>query len=124
MLVHSLVHNSLDIIDMTKTLITIFLIILLVVCFDYIFGIDRLSSCLYSCSYSAHLKDQRVGDKCCVGVVPIHYLSANVSYVPDRVVDRGCDIPVESFVFHLPNIVFSMAQLTHGLGVTENIYDE
>ena len=91
---------------------------MLIVCFDYIFGIDSSSLCLYSCSYSAHLKVQRVGDRCCVGVVPIHYLSANASYVPDRVVDRGCDRPVESSVFHLPNIVFSMAQLTHGLRVT------
>ena len=58
-------------IDKTKTPMIIFLNILLVACFDYIFGIGRSLLCLCSCSYSTHLIHVWVGDSRCVGVVPI-----------------------------------------------------
>jgi hypothetical protein len=41
----------------------------------------------------------------CVSVVFIHCLSMDAPYIPGhQVVDRGCDIPVESSVVHSPNI--------------------
>jgi hypothetical protein len=36
--------------------------------------------------------------------VPIPYLSAIAPYIPDRVVARRSDSPVETFVVHLPSI--------------------
>jgi hypothetical protein len=33
-------------------------------------------------------------------VVLRYYLSVNASYTPGRVVDHGCDRPVESYVLH------------------------
>jgi len=72
--------------------------------FDYIFSIDRLYSCLYSCSYSAHSLDQWVSGRHSVSVVLRPCLSANAPYIPGHVVDHGCDIPVESSVVHSPNI--------------------
>jgi hypothetical protein len=38
-------------------------------------------------------------------------LSANALYAPGHVVDRGCDIPVESFVVHSLSIELSRTQL-------------
>jgi hypothetical protein len=40
----------------------------------------------------------------CVGVVPILYFSVIAPYIPDRVVVRRCDIPIESYIVHLPNV--------------------
>jgi hypothetical protein len=45
-----------------------------------------------------------VSGKHYVGVVPIPYLPVIVPYIPDRMVDRGSDSPVKSFVVHLPSI--------------------
>jgi hypothetical protein len=45
----------------------------------------------------------------CVGVVPIPYFPAITPYILDRVVDRGSDSPVESFVVHL----LSIGQVEH-----------
>jgi hypothetical protein len=45
-----------------------------------------------------------VSGKHCVGMVPIPYLPAIVPYIPDHVVDRGSDSPVESSIVHLPSI--------------------
>jgi hypothetical protein len=39
-----------------------------------------------------------------VGVVLRLYLPMNAPYILGHVVDRGCDIPVESFVVYSPNI--------------------
>jgi hypothetical protein len=81
-----------------------FLIILFLVYFDYMLGIVR--SDLYSSigSYSTCSLISWVSGKNCVGVVPIPYLPAIVPYIPDRVVDRGSDNPIESSVVHLSNI--------------------
>jgi hypothetical protein len=37
-------------------------------------------------------------------VVPIPYFPVIAPYIPDHVVDRGSDSPIESFVVHLPSI--------------------
>jgi hypothetical protein len=67
-------------------------------------GIVRLE--LYSSigSYIAYLLISWVSGKHCVGMVPIPYLPAIVPYIPDCVVDRGSDSPVESSIVHLPSI--------------------
>jgi hypothetical protein len=40
-----------------------------------------------------------------VGVVLILYLPANAPYIPGhQVVYHGCDIPIDSYVAHSPNI--------------------
>ena len=36
-----------------------------------------------------------------VGMVPIPFFPAIAPYIPDLVVDRGCDTPVESYIVHL-----------------------
>jgi hypothetical protein len=61
-----------------------------------------LSSCI--CLYSAHLnmQDPWVGGRYYVSMVLRYCLSVNVSYTPGRVVDRGCDRPIESYVVHPP----------------------
>jgi hypothetical protein len=92
------------ILDMNLPYLIMLLIILFLVYFDYMLGIVR--SDLYSSieSYSACSLISWVSGKHCVGVVPIPYLPAIVPYIPDRVVDRGSDSPVESSVVHLPSI--------------------
>jgi hypothetical protein len=98
----------LDTLNMILFLIYIIsLIIMRLVCFDYIFGIDSLSLCLYICLQSTHLIESWVGGQYCVSVVLIYYLPANTLYTPGHVVDRGCDIPVEFFVVHSSSIELS-----------------
>jgi hypothetical protein len=89
--------------DMTLFLIYyIFLVIMIIIYFDYISSIVRLYLCSSTCSYSAHSCDQRVSGR--VSVVLIR-LSADAPYIPGhQVVDRGCNIPVESSVVHSSNI--------------------
>jgi hypothetical protein len=43
-----------------------------------------------------------VGGRHYVNVVLKYCLSVNALYTPGRVVDRGCDRPIESYVVHLP----------------------
>jgi hypothetical protein len=77
-----------------------------IICFgvyyDYMFGIVDLP--LYSCmeSYSPHLDHLLtwVNGKDSVSVVLILYLSAIAPYMSGRVVDRGGDNTIESFVVH------------------------
>jgi hypothetical protein len=92
------------ILDMTLLYLIMFSIILFLVYFDYMLDIVRLE--LYSSigSCSACSLDRWVSGKYCVGVVPIPYFSTIVPYIPDRVVDHGSDIPIESIVVHLPSI--------------------
>jgi hypothetical protein len=75
-----------------------------IIYFDYMLSIARLS--LYSSisSYSAHSNVHRVNGQHCVSVVLICCLPADAPYIPDHVVDHGCDTPIESFVVHSPNI--------------------
>jgi hypothetical protein len=87
------------------------------VCFDYIFGIDSLSLCLYTWLQSTHLIESWVGGQHYVSVVLIHCLPTNSLYTLDHMVDRGCDIPVESFVVHFSSVELSR-MWSHYLVVT------
>ena len=82
----------------------IFLVIMFIVYFDYMLSIVRLSSCLYISSYSACSKVHGVSGRHCVSVVLIRYLPVVTPYILGRVVDHGCDTPIESFIVHSPNI--------------------
>jgi hypothetical protein len=75
-----------------------FFLIMFIVYFDYILSTAGLSSC--SCSYSTHPKDPWVSGWHCVSIVLIHCLPMDTPYIPDHVVDCGCDTPIESFVVH------------------------
>jgi hypothetical protein len=101
-------------------LFIMFSIILFLVYFDYMLGIVR--SDLYSSigSYSACSLISWVSGKHCVGVVPIPYLPAIVPYIPDRVVDRESDSPVESSVVYLPSI--GQAEHNYYMEVTAMFY--
>jgi len=93
------------ILDMTFLYWLIFLIILFLVYYDYMLGIDGLD--LYSniCLYSACSLVRWVGGRHYVGVVPISCLSTFACYILSCVVDRRGDIPIESFVVYPPNVV-------------------
>jgi hypothetical protein len=83
----------------------IFLVIMIIVYFDYISSIVRLYLCSSTCSYSAHSCDQRVSGRHCVSVVLIRCLPMDAPYIPGhQVVDHGCDISIESSIVHSPNI--------------------
>jgi hypothetical protein len=92
------------ILDMTLLYLIMFSIILFLVYFDYMLDIVRSELYLSIGSYSACSLISWVSGKHCVGVVPIPYLPVIAPYIPDRVVDRGSDSPVESFVVHLSSI--------------------
>jgi len=85
-------------------LFIMFSTIFFLVYFDYMLDIVRLE--LYSSigSCSACPLDRWVNGKYCVGVVHIPYFPVIVPYIPDRVVDRGSDSPIVSFIVHLPSI--------------------
>ena len=82
----------------------IFLVIMFIVYFDYMLSIARLPSCSSISSHSARSKVQGVSGRHCVSVVLMHCLPTDAPYIPSHVVDRGCDTPVKSFVFHSLNI--------------------
>jgi hypothetical protein len=92
------------ILDMTLLYLIIFLIILFLVYFDYMLSIVRSELYLRIRSYSACSLILWVSGKHCVGVVPILYLPMIALFILNRVVDRGSDSPVESFVVHLHRI--------------------
>jgi hypothetical protein len=77
---------------------------LLIVYFDYMPRIVRMS--LYSNirSYSAHSFTSWVSGQHCVSMELGRCLLANAPYILSHVVDHGSDTPVESFVVHSPNI--------------------
>ena len=92
-------------IDLTLFLILlIFLVIMFIVYFDYMLSIARLSlySSISSCSARSNVHG--VSGRHCVSMVLIHCLPADAPYIPDHVVDHGCDTPVESFIVHSLNI--------------------
>jgi hypothetical protein len=82
----------------------IFLIAIFIVYFGYMSSIVSflLSSCI--CSYSTHpnMQDPWLGGRYYVSMVLRYYLSVNAPYTPRRVVDRGCDKPIESYAVHPP----------------------
>ena len=75
-----------------------------IVYFDYVLSIARLSLCSCISSYSAHSKDPWVGGRHCVSMVLIRCLPTDTPYIPGHVVDHRCDTLVESFVVHSTNI--------------------
>jgi hypothetical protein len=92
------------ILDMTLLYLIMFSIMLFLVYFDYMLGIVRSELYLSIGSYSTCSLVPWVSGQYCVGVVPILYFPVIAPYIPDRVLDRGSDNPVESFVVDLPNI--------------------
>jgi hypothetical protein len=84
------------ILDMTLLYLNIFSIILFLVYFDYMVGIVRSELYLHIGSYSACSLISWVSGKHYEGVVPIPYLPVIEPYIPDHLVDRGSDSPVES----------------------------
>jgi hypothetical protein len=92
------------ILDMTLLYLIMFSIILFLAYFDYMLNIVRSELYLSIGSYSACSLISWMSGKHCVGVVPIPYLLTIALYIPDRVIDRGSDSPVESFVVHLLSI--------------------
>jgi hypothetical protein len=91
-----------------------FLLIMFIVYFDYMLSIARLSLCS---RYSTRSKVHRVSGRHCVSVVLIRCLPADAPYILDHVVDHECDILIESFVVHSPNIgqVGSSYEESHAL---------
>jgi hypothetical protein len=92
------------ILDMTLLYLIMFSIILFLVYFDYMLGIVWSKLYLSIGLYSVCSLISWVSGKHCLGVVPIPYLPAIAPYIPNCVVDRGSDIPIESFVVHLLSI--------------------
>jgi len=90
-----------NILIMTLLCLFIFAIILFLVYHSYILGLVILE--LYTClgSYSVYPCVQWVNGKCCVGAVPIPYLSAIVPYMPDRGVVCGSDSSIDSYIVPL-----------------------
>jgi len=80
-----------------------FLIILLLVYFDYMLSIVRLELCLCIGSYNTCSLGQWVSGRCCVGEVPRPYLST-ITPSSDCEVDHRSDSPVESSIVLLPII--------------------
>jgi hypothetical protein len=85
-------------------ILIIFLVIMFIVYFDYMLSIVRLSSFSTISLYSAHSKVPWMSGRHCVSMVLKCCLPADAPYIPGHVVDRECDIPVQSFVVHSPNI--------------------
>jgi hypothetical protein len=80
-----------------------FLVSMFIIYFDYMLNIVSLSLCLCISLYSIHpIKDPRVGGRDHVSVMLICHLPANTLYILGHVVDRGCNIIVESFIVHSP----------------------
>jgi hypothetical protein len=98
----TLVYST--ILDMTLLYLFIFSIIMFLVYFDYMLGIAGLD--LYSNigSYSARSLNSWVSGKYCIGVEPILYFLAIAPYISNRVVVRGSDSPIESYIVHLLNV--------------------
>jgi len=94
-----------DTFAMTLSLILfMFLVIMFIIYFDYMLSIARLSLCSNISSYSTRSKVHGVSGRHCVSMVLILYLPVDAPYIPSHVVDRECDILVESFVVHLPSV--------------------
>ena len=82
----------------------LFMIICFSVYYDYMLSIVSLYLYIYMESYSTHSMDPWVGGKHGVSMVLIQCFPAIALYIPGHVVDRSCDITIESFVVHSPNV--------------------
>ena len=85
----SFIFHMFATIDLTLFLIlSMFLVIMFIVYFDYMLSIVRLSSCSSISSYSARSKVPGVSGRHCVSVVLIRCLPADAPYIPVHVVDH------------------------------------
>ena len=82
----------------------IFLTICLIVIYDYIPCIVRLSLCLSIESYSSHLDVHWVSGKYSVSMVLIPCFPTIAPYILGHVVDRGDDTSIKSFGVHSLNV--------------------
>ena len=85
-------------------ILCMFLVIMFIVYFNYMFSIARLSLYLSISSHSARSKVHGVRGQQCVSNVLICCLPTDAPYILGHVVDRECDILIESFVVHFPNV--------------------
>jgi hypothetical protein len=85
-------------------ILSMFLIMVFIVYFNYILSIASLSLYLCISLYSARSKVHRMGGRRCVSMVLMHCLPVNTLYIPGHVVDHECNTPVESYVVHSPSI--------------------
>jgi hypothetical protein len=81
-----------------------FLVIMLIVYFDCMLSIAKLSLCLCISSYNARSKVHGVSGRHYVSMVLIRCLPANAPYILGHVVDRECETLVDAFLIHSPNI--------------------
>ena len=73
--------------------------------FDYMLGVVRVIIMFMNrIAKRSFLLMNGVSGRHCVSVVLIPCLPANAPYIPDRVVDRRGDNPVESSLIHLPSV--------------------
>jgi hypothetical protein len=81
------------------------LIIMFLVCSSSIFDIVLIDNeFMYKFAKRLALDARELGDRSHVSVVLRCYLSANVSYLPSRVVVRDSDSFVDSYIVHPPLI--------------------
>jgi hypothetical protein len=82
-----------------------FLVIMFIVYFDYMLSVVRVIVIfMHMFIKRSSLSSNGVSGRHCVSVVFIPCLPANAPYIPDRVVDREGDNPIESSVIHLPSV--------------------
>jgi hypothetical protein len=82
-----------------------FLVIMFIVYFDYMLSVvGVIVIFMHMFVELSSLSSNGVSGRHCVSVVLIPCLPTNAPYIPDRVVDRGADSPVESSVVHLPSV--------------------
>ena len=91
-------------IAMTLFLILVmFLIIMFIVCFDYMLNIARIIIMfMHKFTKRSLLCTYDVSGRHCVSVVLVCCLPADAPYILDRMVDRDSDSLIQSFVVHLP----------------------
>ena len=73
------------------SILFMFLVIMFIVCFDYILSIARISLCLSISSHSARSNVHGVSGRHYVSVVLIRCLPIDAPYIPGHVVYRECD---------------------------------
>jgi hypothetical protein len=109
-LVKSLVYSFVSFIHIFATFVMtwflilfMFLVIMFIVYFDYMLSIVRIIIVfMHKFAKRSVLCTFGVSGRHCVSMVLIRFLPADALDIPDRVIDRGGDSLVESFVVHLP----------------------
>jgi hypothetical protein len=81
-----------------------FLVIMFIVCFDYMLSIARIIIMFMHMFSKSSFLSTRVSGPHCVSMVLICCLPTDALYIPDHMGDHECDILIESFVVHSPNI--------------------